>query len=57
MANRGVSSVIATVLMVAVVVILAAVISAATFGFTSDLRHPGPTVAESSGRLLADLPG
>jgi len=57
MHDRGVSSVIATVLLVAVVVLVAAVVSATAFGFTADLREPGPTVAESSGRLVADVSG
>ena len=38
--NRGVSPVVATILMVAVVIIIAASISAVAFGFGSDLQEP-----------------
>lgn len=49
--SRGVSPVIATVLMVAVVVVLAAVISVFSFGFIDNVREPAPSIAESSGAL------
>jgi flagellin-like protein len=57
MHDRGSSSVVGVVLMVGVVVILAAVVSVTVLSFTSDLRQPGPTVAQSSGQLIADQPG
>jgi len=49
--NRGVSSVIAVILMVAVVVILAATVSVFAFGFVADLNEPAPNVAEASGEF------
>ena len=51
--SRGASPVIGVILMVAVVVILAAVVSTATFGFLSNLREPAPHIAASSGELTA----
>lgn len=55
--NRGVSSSVAVVLLVAVTVLVAATVAATAFGFGADLRQPGPVVAESSGRLVADVTG
>jgi len=43
--NRGVSPVIATVLVVAIVVIISASIAAVTLGFTDQLGDPAPTAA------------
>lgn len=50
--NRGVSPVIGVILMVALVVILAAVISTFSLGFVDELRNPGPTIAQSSGEFI-----
>ena len=55
--TRAVTSTVAVVLLVAVTVIVAATVSATVFGVGSDLRRPGPTVAESSGDLAADVSG
>lgn len=44
-------------LLVAVTVMVAATAAATVLGFGSELREPGPTVAESSGRLVADAGG
>lgn len=52
--RRGVSSAIAVVLVVALVVVLAGVVGAYAFGFAEDLRDPSPNVAESKGELLAN---
>jgi flagellin-like protein len=49
--NRGVSSAIATILMVAVVVILAATISVSVFVFGEDIRSPSPVVGQSTGDI------
>lgn len=51
--SRAVSSVVATVLMVAVVVTLSATVSGFAFGVTDDIEQPGPNVGQSSGELLA----
>ena len=51
--SRAVSSVIATVLMVAIVVILAATMSAYALGFADDITRPGPLVGQSSGELVS----
>ena len=51
--SRAASSVVATVLMVAVVVTLSATVSGFTFGVTDDIEQPGPNVGQSSGELLA----
>jgi flagellin-like protein len=49
--ERGVSPVISTILMVAIVVILAATISVMVLGFSEDLQNPAPVVGQSSGEL------
>lgn len=51
--SRAVSSVIATILMVAIVVILAATVSVFTLGIADDINRPGPLVAQSSGELVS----
>ena len=43
--------------MVAVVVILAAIISGVVFAFTADLDEPAPTVAQTSGEFRVAPPG
>jgi len=48
---RGASPVIGTVLVVAIVVVLAATLSVFAGGFLDELREPAPTVARSSGAL------
>jgi FlaG/FlaF family flagellin (archaellin) len=55
--SRAVTSTVAVVFLVAVTVVVAATVSATVFGVGSDLRRPGPTVAESSGDLAADVTG
>ncbi|QDX40659.1 type IV pilin [Salarchaeum sp. JOR-1] len=55
--SRGVSPAIGTILMVAVVVVLAATISVFALGFLNDLNQPAPMVAQSSGDLVYDRPG
>jgi flagellin-like protein len=52
-ADKGVSSAIATVLMVAIVVVLAAAISASFFDVAEDLREPAPNVADTTGKFVA----
>ncbi|OYR55263.1 hypothetical protein DJ73_02625 [Halorubrum sp. Ea1] len=49
---RAVSSVIATILMVAIVVVLAATISAFALGFADEAIQPAPIVGQSSGELV-----
>ena len=51
--DRGVSSVIGVILMVAVVTILAAIVSVAAFGFVSDINEPAPNVADTAGKFEA----
>jgi flagellin-like protein len=55
--NRGVSPVVGTILLVAVVVILAAVLGAFAFGFGSTANDVAPFVAESSGEFQSDVAG
>jgi len=43
--SRGVSSVVSTILLVAVVVILSATLSVFALGVADDLRNPGPYVS------------
>ncbi len=50
--HRGVAPVTAIVLLVAVAVVLAGGVSAFSLGFTSNLRAPGPNVAQSSGAFM-----
>lgn len=49
--HRGVSSVIAVILMVAVVIIFSTTISVFVLGFTVDLNEPAPNVAETTGEF------
>lgn len=51
--SRGVSSVISTILMVAIVVILIATVSASFFGLLDELSQPTPNVAETAGEFVA----
>jgi flagellin-like protein len=51
MENRSVSPVISVIMMVAVVVILAAVLSVIVFDFTEGLDHPAPVVGQTSGEF------
>lgn len=51
-ASRGISSVVATILLVAVVVVLAATLSVFVFGVADDVDEAAPTVAQSSGGLV-----
>jgi len=50
--SRGVTSVIAIVLMVAVTVVVAATVSVVAIGLLENVRDPAPTVAQSSGKFL-----
>lgn len=50
--SRGVSAVIGVILTVALVVILAAVLSAFSLGFVDTLREPAPNIGESSGAFV-----
>lgn len=50
---RGVSSIISTILLVAIVVVLSAVISVFVVDLGEDLRSVSPNVAESSGEFTA----
>jgi len=50
--SRAVSSVIATLLLIAVVVVLSATIATALLGAGSELRDPAPNVAQSSGEFV-----
>jgi flagellin-like protein len=50
--DRAVTSVISTILMVAIVVVLAATISVFVLDFTGDLDDPAPNVAQSTGSFL-----
>ncbi len=52
-ADRGASSVIGVILMVAVVVILAAIVSVAAFGFMRNINEPAPNVADTAGEFEA----
>ncbi|MEZ3164213.1 type IV pilin [Halorubrum sp. RMP-47] len=49
--SRGVSSVVSTILLVAIVVILSATLPVFTLGVADDLRNPGPYVSQSSGEF------
>jgi len=49
--NRAVTPVISTILMVAIVVILAATVSVAFFGFAGDINEPAPIVADTTGEF------
>lgn len=51
--NRAVSPVITTILMVAIVVILAATTSVFVLGIGESVQDPGPNIAESSGEFVA----
>ena len=50
--SRGASSVVSTLLLVAIVVVLSATLSAVALGVADDLRNPGPYVSQSSGELV-----
>lgn len=50
--DRAVTPVISTILMVAIVVVLAATISVFVLDFTGDLDDPAPNVAQSTGSFL-----
>ena len=50
--GRGVSSVVAAILLVAVVVVLASTVSVVAFGFADDVARPGPVVGESTGTFV-----
>jgi len=50
--DRAVTPVISTILMVAIVVILAAVISTFVLGFTENFSDPAPTVGDTTGEFV-----
>ncbi|WP_079988834.1 type IV pilin [Halosegnis longus] len=50
--SRGVSSVVGVVLVVALAVALAGIISTFALGFTDGLREPAPNIAQSSGAFV-----
>jgi flagellin-like protein len=50
--GRAVTPVIATILMVAIVVILAAVIGTFALGFTENFSEPAPNVAQTTGEFV-----
>ena len=50
--SRAVSSAIATILLVAILIVLATTISGAFLGVGSELREPAPNVAQSSGEFV-----
>lgn len=50
--SRGVSPVLSTILMAAIVVVLAGAASLYVFDIGEELRNPAPNVAESSGELI-----
>lgn len=50
--DRGVSPVIAALLMVAVTVILATTISVFTLGIAEDINQPAPNIAQTSGEIV-----
>jgi flagellin-like protein len=51
--SRGVSSVISTILMVAIAVIPPATISVFVLDLGEDIQNPGPDIAQSSGEFIA----
>lgn len=54
--NRGASSVISVILMVAVVAILAATVSVFVFDFGERINQPAPNVADTTGEFVIDDP-
>ena len=55
-ADKGVSSAIATVLMVAIVVVLAATVSVSFFDVAEDVNEPAPNVADTTGEFRVTPP-
>jgi FlaG/FlaF family flagellin (archaellin) len=53
-AERGQSAVLGEVLLVGVAVVVAAVLTLGALGFGEEVDDPAPTIAESSGELVAD---
>jgi flagellin-like protein len=53
--NRAATPVIATILMVAIVVVLAATISVLFLGVTEDVNEPAPNVADTTGEFEPGL--
>jgi flagellin-like protein len=56
-ADRGLTPVLANILLIAVVVVIAATIGVFALGFTGETTTVAPTVGESDGELVADRPG
>lgn len=55
--SRAVSSVVATILLVAVVVVLSATVSVFVLDVADEVDRPGPVVGQSTGELVYDRPG
>jgi len=51
--DRAVTTVVSTILMVAIVVILAASVSVASLSFAEDINEPAPIVADTTGEFEA----
>ena len=54
--DRAVTPVISTILMVAIVIVLAATISVFFLGATEDINEPAPNVADTTGEFEVDRP-
>jgi len=50
--DRGVSSAVSTILLVAIVIVLASTVSVSALGVLEAIQEPAPNVAQSSGRFL-----
>ena len=55
--DRGITPVISTILMVAIVVILAATVSVSFLGVAEDSIEPAPNVADTTGEFAVTPPG
>lgn len=55
--SRAVSPIISTVLMIAITVILAAVISVLVIDLGEEVQDPGPNIAQSSSEFIGDTTG
>lgn len=55
--NRAATPVIATILMIAIVVVLAATISVFFLGVTEDINEPAPSVADTTGEFEPETDG
>ena len=55
--RRAVSPVISNILMVAIVVVLAAIVSVYALGIAGEQNQPGPVIGQSTGELIGDRSG